>query len=197
MCWFIGYFCPMNQRVFIDANTLYSRTLRDWTFLLRLNTNDMFQLHTSWDVITEAAARLRDKHPASNGALVTTLIERVQDVLDEIVTAYPGGPVEWIADEGDWHVHHAAVAAQADILLTEDQRFSSDKTPYEVLTCDEFFLEVATAAPHETKEVLQRQAEYWGKKPQSKQVPEALRLSGCEEFALWAEAELKKIALQR
>ncbi|BCW56792.1 MULTISPECIES: PIN domain-containing protein [Micrococcaceae] len=184
----------MTQRVFVDANVFFSRTLRDWLFLLRIESKGgMFQLHTTWDVITETSARLRDEYPNASGDLLASLIKKIQECVDEILTAFPGGPVEGIADEGDWHVHHAAEACRAHVLLTDDTGFESDDSNYEVYTCDNFFLEVECSAPDVVKRVVEMQAVYWSRR-NGKQLPDALRDAGCSEFADVVLGILKELA---
>lgn len=43
----------MLQRGFVDANVLLSRTTSDWLFLLRNETQEMFQLPSTIDVGSE------------------------------------------------------------------------------------------------------------------------------------------------
>jgi predicted nucleic acid-binding protein len=187
--------CTMTQRVFVDANVLYSRTLRDWLFLLRVESNGgMFQIHTSWDVINEAGDKLRNAHPEWPGGAISSLMKKIQEIFDEIITVYPGGQVEGIADEGDWHVHHAAEACHADILLTEDTGFESDDTHYEVYTCDEFFLEVEKSAPEVVGRVVKRQVPFWANRG-GKQLPDALRDAECPKFAEVALKHIQKLAM--
>lgn|GEM_PF-2957743 len=82
----------MAQRVFVDANVLFGRTLYDWLFLLRIESRGgLFQLHTSWDVINEAGTRLRDEHPEWDGEEISSLMSKVQDIFDEIIEVFPGG----------------------------------------------------------------------------------------------------------
>ncbi|REE04255.1 PIN domain-containing protein [Citricoccus muralis] len=184
----------MTQRVFLDANVLYSRTLRDWLFKLRLETRGgMFQLHTTWDVIAETSARLRDNHPEAPSSLISGLMEKIEMCVDEVITVYPGGPVEGIADAGDWHVHHAAEACRADVLITEDEGFNSDDAHYEVYSCDEFFLEVGRSAPDVVQSVAQQQASYWAQRG-GKQLPDALRDAKCGQFAEVILNHLKALA---
>lgn len=191
----MGQTCPMTQRVFVDANVLYSRTLYDWLFLLRVESNgELFQIHTSWDVINEAGARLRDNHPEWSGAGISSLMKKIQTIFDEIITVYPGGQVDGIADEGDWHVHHAAEACHADILLTEDTGFESDDTHYEVYTCDEFFVEIEKSAPEVVGRVVKRQVPHWAKRG-GKQLPDALRDASCPKFAEVALKHIQKLAM--
>ena len=184
----------MTQRVFVDANVFFSRTLRDWLFLLRIESKGgLFQLHTTWDVITETAARLRDEYPNASGDLLASLMKKIQECVDEVVATFPGGPVEGIADQGDWHVHHAAEACRAHVLLTDDTGFESDDSHYEIYTCDDFFLEVERSAPDVVKRVVEKQAIFWSKR-NGKQLPDALRDAGCLEFADVVLGVLKEIA---
>lgn len=185
----------MTQRVFVDANVLFSKTLYDWLFLLRLKSKGgIFQIHTSWDVINEVGARLRDDHPEWSGEGISSLMEKIQKIFDEIIMSFPGGQVEGIADKGDWHVHHAAEACRADILLTQDSGFESDDTNYEVYTCDDFFVEVERSAPEIVQLVLNMQVQYWAKRG-GKQIPDALRDAGCPNFAEVVLKQLQKLAL--
>ncbi|MGR6902210.1 PIN domain-containing protein [Glutamicibacter creatinolyticus] len=184
----------MPQRVFVDANVLFSRTLRDWLFLLRVESEGgMFQIHTTWDVITEAGARLRDQYPEQRGNLVSGVIAKCQTIFDEILQDYPGGPISGISDREDWHVHHAAEACHAQILLTEDTGFDSDATFYEVYTCDDFFAEIAASAPEVVRRVVKFQASYWAKR-NGKPLPEALREAQCPNFARIVQKHLQNLA---
>lgn len=185
----------MALRVFVDANVLYSRTLRDWLFMLRLETGGgVFQLHTTWDAITETGATLRDNFPDAPGGLVANVVKNCQKHFDEILENFPGGPVASIADEGDWYVHHAAEASRANILLTQDQGFESDESNYEVFNCDDFFLEVFRSAPDAVKRVIAQQVPYWADRG-GKQVPDALRAADCPKFAEATLGHIQQMAL--
>lgn len=51
-------------RVFVDANVLYSRTLRDWLFLMALETSPPpYGVYWSEDVLAEVVHNLRKSHP--------------------------------------------------------------------------------------------------------------------------------------
>lgn len=135
------------QRIFVDANVLYSRSLRDWLFLLRSETEGMFQIHTTEDVLAETEYRLRRNNPTMLGGVITDLRKKITDSIDELVGDYDatipyGGP-----DPHDRHVHAAAIASHAHILLTNDAGFEgSDEEPYEVFNCDDFFILVDDSA---------------------------------------------------
>lgn len=102
----------MPQLIFVDANVFVSRTTRDWLLMLRQHTDDgLFTLTTSPDSLAEAVARLRDLKPAAGSSLTNNLIDKVRAYVDDVIKDYPGGPVPHIKDQGDWHIHHTAVAA--------------------------------------------------------------------------------------
>lgn len=184
----------MSLRVFVDANVFYSRTTRDWLLLLRLEAGSgLFQLHTTWDVITEVGARLRDDKPTAPGSLISDVVGKIQGTMDEILANFPGGEVVGVADQGDWHVHHAATACMAQILLTDDQGFESEETNYEVYSCDDFFLEIERSAPKAVRAVVKSQVAYWSARG-GKQLPDALRDAGCPRFADVVLSHLKDLA---
>lgn len=62
------------QRVFLDANILLSKTLRDWFFMLRIETGgNMFTLITSEDALVEAQYSFRKHNPELSGHVVTNI----------------------------------------------------------------------------------------------------------------------------
>lgn len=186
----------MTLLVFVDSNVLYARTTRDWLLMLRAaSKGELFRLQTSLDVLHEVGARLRDDHPEKAYGFIGTLHKRVAECVDEMVEDYPGGRVPWIADDGDWHVHHAAVHGRADILLSNDRGFASEETPYEALTCDEFFCDINRADPRSVREVLDRQLSFWAKRGASRDPADILRLAGCAEFSEAIRAHLRRKAL--
>src|SRR4051812_14658015 len=100
----------MLQRVFLDANVLCSRTLRDWTCLLRLRTDGMFQLHTTEDVLAETIRTLRRLRPDLPGGAVTRLRTAVLGAIDELVEDFDATVPYTGSDPDDRHVHAAALA---------------------------------------------------------------------------------------
>ena len=86
------------QRVFVDANVLYSRTLRDWLFLLRRETEGMFQIHTTEDVLAETEYRLRRSNPTMAGGVITDLREKITSAIDELVSDYDA-TIEYSGDD--------------------------------------------------------------------------------------------------
>ncbi|ROP61116.1 PIN domain-containing protein [Curtobacterium sp. ZW137] len=187
----------MHQRVFVDANVLCSRTLRDWTCLLRLRTDGMFQLHTSEDVLAEVVYTLRRLRPERSGGAVTRLRAAILASMDELIDEFDATLSYTGPDPDDRHVHAAAVAGGADILLTEDRGLgNNDHALYTVHRCDEFFVLIDDSAPWMVRDVVQMQGRYWATRPNraSGGLARALRDAGCPEFAARVERHLRALS---
>lgn len=119
----------MLQRVFVDANVLASRTCRDWLFLLREENDGMYQLHVTPDVLAETVRVMRRNNPRLPGGVVTDLLAKVERCVDEVVADFPPDVPFSGADAGDYHVHAAAVASRADLILTFDDPVDITRHP--------------------------------------------------------------------
>lgn len=99
----------------------------------------------------------------------------------------------------DYHVHAAAIACQADIILTSDKQEhitqEPDEEPYEIYTPDDFFILVAQSNPESAFTVSQGQFDYWRPKTKSKPIDKALEDAGCSKFAKVVRGHLQTIAL--
>lgn len=186
------------QVAFIDANVIFSKTLRDWICLLRLETGGhLFVLHTSEEALTEAAYKLRKKMPDAPGDSIRSIIEHVRNAVDDIVVSFPSGASFPGADKDDRHIHAAAKASGADYLLTQDAGFAGidpDLLPYEVITPDLFFALVAANNPAAADRVIRRQLKYFDSKPDVKGLSEALMDAKCEIFAECVKRHLERMA---
>ena len=180
----------MPSGVIVDADVLYSRTLRDWLFLLRNETaGGMFRLYATVDIVAEVVARYRDRNPMVNGRTITGIHDAIVRNLDdrieeyEIDGSFPGG------DEGDAHVHAAAVACRADFLVTNDKGFTNldssvlDSLPYEVHTPDSFLVLIDDSMPQAVRNVTEQQLKYWLGTKQDADLPLYLRKADCPDFA--------------
>ncbi|WP_439694428.1 PIN domain-containing protein [Curtobacterium sp. SP.BCo] len=184
----------MLQRVFVDANVLCSRTLRDWICLLRLRTDGMFQLHTTEDVLAETVRTLRRRHPELPGGAVTRLRAAVLGAIDELVEDFDATVPYRGSDPDDRHVHAAAVACRAHVLLTQDHGLTSDDAAhYEVHRCDDFFVLVDDSAPAAVRDVVRQQARYWADRPAGsrRSLVTALLDADCPQFARRVELHLR------
>lgn len=62
----------MLARVLLDANVLYSRTLRDWTLMLSLH-GGMYRGYWTEDIAAERIYRLRRAHTDWDGAVLSSI----------------------------------------------------------------------------------------------------------------------------
>lgn len=179
----------MLQRVFVDSNVLASRTLRDWLFLLRNETEGMYQLHASFDVVVEAYRVWRRLNPRASGREGQALFERITANLDEMVGDFDGSIDFNGSDPGDVHVHAAAVASGAHLLLTNNGRDFGDPDllPFEIYTPDEFFCLIDDGGSQCVQRVAVEQAKYWNGRRSTgqavKTLDAALLDAGCRQFA--------------
>jgi hypothetical protein len=183
--------------VFVDANVLVSRTLRDWVCLLRVNTDGMFQLHTTEDVLSETINTLRNLFPEMPGGAMTQVRKSIIESVDELVPDFDTTVAYSGADPHDLHVHAAAIACRADILLSEDQGFvDSDETPYEVFTSDDFFILIDDSAPWLVQLTVHKMNQYWASKPSDsrKSLTKSLINAGCPNFAKRVERHLRTLS---
>ncbi|WP_433732584.1 PIN domain-containing protein (plasmid) [Actinoplanes sp. CA-051413] len=113
---------PVPLTVFLDANVLYSRCLRDWLVMMALDSGyTAFDLRWSEAVLAEAFYHLRRNYPDAP----ERRIERWREKMDENfpqakVTHWDPQSVPRPADPNDHHVLAAAYAGQVDFLITCD-----------------------------------------------------------------------------
>lgn len=176
--------------VFVDSNVLYSRTLRDWLALLYLNPHvEVFRVFWSEEVLADVIHHLRKDHPDWSGVKISAIRDRLTEVFEDgrvkdidVDGTYQG------SDPDDAHIHAAAVACRADILLTanvSDFVTAKDDTllPYDVMTPDEFFVWVDDVAPLAVRGVTKEQRDYWFGQHGEVHLPRSLCRAGAPEFA--------------
>lgn len=183
---------------FVDANVLFSKTLCDWLFMLRIETGGgMFVLFSSEDSITEALYHLRRSRPEADGAFTAKRQELFRRSLDDVLDSF-SGDVEFPGlDENDHHVHAAAVACQAHYLIADDKGFGKidpDTLPYEVHTADSFLMLLAANAPSAVDSVIIQQIRYFSDKPNAKALGTALKDAGCPGFADCVRKHIRQLA---
>lgn len=164
----------------------------DWMFMLRAKFEGSFQTHSTEDVIAEASRSWRRQRPDMNGEAVYKRIALIRRNLDEILPDYQGDIPFSGRDKHDRHVHSAATACRADLLLTNDDPTDITTTPdnecYEIIRPDQFFLLLADSAPEAIRKVACEQEKYWRAKS-DRTIVEALQRAGCPHFALRVEYE--------
>ncbi|XVX20406.1 PIN domain-containing protein [Actinomycetota bacterium] len=177
------------SRVFVDANVLYSQTLRDWLALLMLESSTPpYRVYWTEDVMAEVIYHLRKDHPTWDGG-------KISRIRDRITGTFEGGRVEDFvitqgfdgSDPHDAHVHAAALACGADYLLTgddpDDFTQDPDSLPYELMTPDGFFMLIEDSQPGLVRDVTRKQMSYWAKKCDEALLPQFLDKAGCPRFA--------------
>lgn len=189
------------MRIFVDANVLMSRTIRDWLCLLRVeSTGGMFTLVTSEDVLAEVEYHLRRKLPDADGEVIVSLREKIVSSFDEVLSGFQGNLPNPTNDPNDQHVHCAAVASGAEILLTLDSGFvkleahSLDDLSYEVMTPDSLFVLIDDSASRIVRRTTVKQLAYWQAQKISNGLTSNLRNSKCELFADRVESHLKNLS---
>ena len=163
--------------VLVDANVWYSRTLRDWVCMLATEAEgDLYTVLWTDDILTECTYHLRKANPRWEGGKISRIRESIEEV-------FPDGRVRDFVvedgprDEGDLHVHAAAVAGGADFVLTMNVKDfpGGDECPYEVYTPGEFFTLVWDAAPGLVERVSRKMERYWSRKGHPYSIAERLR----------------------
>ncbi len=173
---------------FVDANVWFSRTLRDWLGLLYVTPEEPpFVVHWTEDVLAELIYHLRKKNPTWPGG-------RITGIRDQLAGTFEAGRVERFevdasyggSDLDDAHVHAAAVACRADVLVTcnvDDFTWDEDTSPYEVMHPDEFLMLVDDSAPGLVAAVVDRMCGYWVDRRGDADLPASLRKADCPQFA--------------
>lgn len=188
----------MTRRVLVDANVLVSRTTMDWLHFLREFNEGMFQLHITHDIQAEAIHALRRRHPKRPGGAIADRLKKISMIVDEVVEDFPGELPFTGADADDYHVHAAAVAGRADLVLTSNSPNDITTTPddehYDIITPDDFFILVTDSNPRCLLPIVKAQFAYWSKKPGHAQLDEALTKAGCSAFAQRVRATLGLLA---
>lgn len=189
------------MRIFVDANVLMSRSIRDWLCLLRVESaGGMFTLVTSEDVLAEVEYHLRRKFPHADGEVIVSLRSKIVSSFDEVMSGFPGNLSNPTGDPHDLHVHCASVASGADILLTLDSGFVKleaeilDGLPYEVVTPDNLFVLIDDSASRIIRRTTVRQLAYWQAQKLSNSLSASLRDAQCDLFADRVEMHLKNLS---
>lgn len=194
----------MTAAVLPDSNVLFSRTLRDWLFMLSAE-GSLYTVHSTEDILAEVISKYRDKFPCVSGEQVERLQRHLRDQAHSVFADYQPRPCG-IPDVEDHHVHAAAEDGKMMYLVTGDRGFLdlpeevSDTFGYEIYSPDAFFCFVDDSNPHGVRAVAVRQALYWARKQgdvgKGGSLVDALRRSGCPVFAERVAAHLAE-ALSR
>lgn len=186
--------------VLVDSNVLFSLTLRDWLALLYLEQPGMlFQVKWTEDILAEVIYRLRREYPEWDGGKIDDIRCKITETFsDGKVAQYEIDSTYGGTDRDDAHVHAAAAACGAHILLTADRGFKGpgldpDELPYEIYQADEFFELIDDSDPRLVERATRRQLEYWADR---KDLPQALVRADAPRFAERVRRHLQHMALR-
>lgn len=189
---------PTNPIILVDANVWYSRTLRNWLGLLYTQGSQApFRVRWTEDILAEVLYHLREEHPTWDGGRVTRIRDSIAGTFETgRVAEFRMDPNYAGVDERDRHVHSAAVACGAHVLLTFNIRDfpQTDLLDYEVLLPDEFLVLVNDAAPNLVDSVILEMCRYWLSRRMEVDLPGRLKAAGCPTFAEGVRAALHRLA---
>lgn len=180
------------MKLFLDANVLMSRTLRDWFAILAIKsgaspTGPAVELRVSEDVLSEWQYRLRRRHPDAPEQAIGGLRRQFLSSQPEsvIITGYQAITVPELADVDDRHVIAAATHDRVDYLVTDDAGVldASDVVEPEPISADDMLCLLAERDQRLVTAVTRLQLKYWGSKEDSKPLHVALGDAGATEFA--------------
>ncbi len=152
--------------VFVDANVLFSRTLRDWICLLALHSAcTAYDLRWSEDVLAEWMYRLRRRNPGHTDQAIGGRRRELEAAFPAaMVRGYDPATVPELADPHDRHVLAAALHGRADMLVTDDREARFPDAVHhrlDVYTADEFLMWVAESHAGLVTPVLYQQLDYY------------------------------------
>ncbi len=156
----------MAPSVFLDANILYSRTLRDWICIMALDSGQTaYQPRWSEDVLAEWVYGMRRADPVLSDHALGGLRRRLESAFpDAMVTGYDPNDVPATPDIYDRHVLAAAASVPVDILLTSDKTGIPaevcQQLGFELWTPDEFLNLVIDRHPTLVRRRLDHQIAY-------------------------------------
>src|SRR5690606_13981517 len=122
-----------------------------------------------------------------DGLVVSRRLNLIRRNLDEVIDDFSGKVTFSGTDKDDLHVHAAATACRADLLLTNDRPEDITTTPenecYEIIHPDDFFILMADSFPTKVRRVARKQEEYWSRKESDRTLATALERASCPNFA--------------
>jgi len=179
----------LTTTVLVDANVLYSKTLRDWLALCYLQQDGWFEVKWTEDILAEVLYHLRKDNPTFSD-------HQIGGVRDKIIRTFPDGRITGYKidtnvpypDIFDAHVHAAATHGEVDFVLTLDRGFTKlgsllDELSYELHSPDSFFCLLDDSSPFSIQQVTQLQLDYWVTKGKPFNLCTQLENAGAPQFA--------------
>lgn len=199
----------LEQRVLVDADVLFSRTLRDWVLMLSSAVDARSPFVVCWteDILAEAVARLRDHRPDLPSGVLETISDRLHEIwCSSQIRGFDAQGESFVGrDEGDLHVHSAAVHGRVDLVVTGDRaglrpgngcQDSLDLLLYEILTPDEFLVLVDQQAGAVVRDCAREQLKHFTACRTAVDLPGSLVKAGAPCFAQRVRRHLTALAVQ-
>ena len=193
--------------VFLDANILASRTLRNWLFTLsEVTSGSMFSLGTSDSALAEFEKTWQKRNPNLDGEIAKRLSGYISDSCAQVITNAPAHNLEGLRDPKDQHIHSAVLHGAFDYLVTRDEDFLdltetvTDLLPYEIMSPDTILIQINDSASHLVREtVIQFMADREKERAlapdrQLKTMKQLLAESGAPEFGLIVDKHCQTLA---
>lgn len=184
-------------QVVLDTNVLLSKTLRDWIFLTCLETrNQFYQVYVSQGILDEFGYHWRKNNPQCSDGVRQNYVEQVMKSVTGLVEGFDVSMPVGYPDEHDAHVHSAAVAAEADALITNDSRLikfaqspeGECTLPYDTMKADDFLVQVAEFIdPQALDRVYLMQEKYLERRDPQATVPQELQKAQAPQFARYLQ----------
>lgn len=178
-----------HQTVLLDANVLYSKTLRDWICLTALENPGFFQVRWTESILAEWQYHLRRSNPLRSEDWITRYPALFRRSFPEgCVEGFAVEKPDWLVDLHDAHVHSAAAAAQVAYLVTDDGDWSNaplDELSYEVHTADSFLSMCALSQSRPLGERTAQQLAYAWRRRRNDEIDIVgpLKRAGANDFA--------------
>ncbi|MHA7140443.1 MULTISPECIES: PIN domain-containing protein [unclassified Arthrobacter] len=192
---------PGATLIFLDANILYSRTLRDWFALIALNSGpEGIGLRWSEDVLAEWLYNRRRRNPAASDQDIGLWRKKLTDAFPEaVIRGYDIDPtlVEG-KDKFDAHVLAAADHGCVDYLVTnnyEDFFPYADLFEFETYVADDMLCLIMERRSDAVLAALRMQSQYWGCRDGSKTLVAALVDAGAPNFGTHIQSVLTRMAI--
>jgi predicted nucleic acid-binding protein len=176
----------MTVSALLDTCVLYPQYLRD--SLLCLADAELYRPLWSADILTELRRNLVGTAGLAEDAVDRTIAVMSSHFDDAEVTGYTGLIEAMTCDRKDRHVLAAAVHAHADVLVTQNTKdfpaASMADYAVELITADDFLLDLLDLAPGLVQTTLAEQAARFKRDPRTVAgLLTALQLSGAPRFA--------------
>lgn len=192
---------PGATLIFLDANILYPRTLRDWFANIALSSGaEGVGLRWSEDVLAEWIYNRRKRNPGASDQEIGRWRQKISDAFPAaIIRDYSIDPTLLDGkDKFDAHVLAAAAHGNVDYLVTDNYKdFApyADRFEFEIYTADDMLCLIKERRPDAVRTALKKQCQYWAGKAGTKTLPAALIDSGAPHFAGYIREQLSEMAL--